>query len=472
MNYYKKTEEFYSNHYTTFSVLENRFSQKLEIPNDILRDTIKSYLVSVFNKSCSSYEKIRKTGTFVESLKLYYGFLIYIFFKSTSKSNNNDIKGKVVLDIWYEGAESFYSKFISKQEHYNINTYNEKNKDIYSRNFTSIYNYKFRTPLVITLIKEIGLSFFLLYKASKKININLIYIFISIYKHILSYETDLNGLTDNILISGHDNGFNALKYYYYKKHFKKIHLVQNGGRVGYSSCYFGNSYVYADSYSCYGKKTTLPLTGWKINKTLPVGSLRLSSYIKLLNRYKVTYDVLFVEQIGPGDAFDFVSYLNAVKLLCKFAKKHKQYNITYKPRIHRSKLHKFDKFKQDYIQNIDKLLSRANIKIGLVEDDSYIEVIKSDVVCFYSSSLGFEALGLKKKVLNLNLNKYSHGLSLKNEMGVLVDNNYYLFEKKLAYLLNKKNLFYTNRYFKKQREFFMNYSNKSIYTITSEITNV
>ena len=85
---------------------------------------------------------------------------------------------------------------------------------------------------------------------------------------------------------------------------------------------------------------------------------------------------------------------------------------------------------------IDGMLKGAGIYISDdMTKDSYLEVLRSKVVIFYTSTLGFEAIGMNKRVLNLNLDKLSLGISNKNEIDALVDYDHNLFQEKLHYLL-------------------------------------
>ena len=129
--------------------------------------------------------------------------------------------------------------------------------------------------------------------------------------------------------------------------------------------------------------------------------------------------------------------MKCISLLCEFSVSNPQYRVAYRTRVDRKDLKRHGKRIQRNAAEIDEMLIKSRVMVSDdMMKDSYMEVFKSNVVLFYTSTLGYESLGMDKRVINLNLDKLTMGLSTEDEIGTLINYNYLDFERKIKYLLD------------------------------------
>jgi len=475
MNTYEKVENLYKNNQESFILFEREFLNSFDIPTYIFRDTIKRLLVEAVNKNGKKSFMLNYTYTikdmFLYYIVMFYFFLLSFFIKKQNKQKKYDVVFECEL---YYDFESNYKKLYEKIKHlkvaifskighldkYNLFVFNKKNQ--------IIYDYEISNIILKTQINK----FFIYKKLSVKSNINFINLSLRMMRYIALYESDSKDVFTKCFISAADIYYNSLRYYIYKKNgMENIMLIQSGMKQGKNSTWSVDLYVHCDYYFGYSKYFIDSLCGNIANK-LPIGSVRLYQETCDLIPSEV-FDIMFVEQMAFVEmehGHKMSSYLKIVNMLIEFALKHKQYKIVYRIRPLKLSVYFDDKEKMNIINDLYNRLKNANIIIDDYSENSYHVLSKSKVIVYYTSTLGFEALGLDKKTLCCNIDK-NENLPFNDEIGVLVEDNYTVFEKKLLYLLNSKNE-NIKKYYKEQKLIFQNLDGNPIDKIANIITKL
>lgn len=458
-NVFEAVEEFYKLHKVSFTEFEFFLEQDFKIPKDITGDAVKSYLGSAFNFG-ENYRTLQSQSLathFIYILAILYFLLLSIFGRRNFKEQKVDV---LFENCFSSGIQDDYIGLYNNLGHHNLGVMQTsrirgyslfkfwKSEDIniggLSRNvfrtyakYSGYYNSAISQRILFSLCKRYK-SYV---KLSNLMGLNFLQLALRISKSIAVYETDIGPLKAKVLISFDDNAYRSLRYYIYKQKINSIMVIQNGCRMGFESNRLGDMYLYSDYYFGFGKKSIQIQSGMKSTNKLGVGSLRLFNVISNNNyssNSSYEYDVIFLEQLSESEvpAYSFITYRKCIELICKFAIDNPQYTVAYRTRISRRNLSFMGEKINTNALLIDGMLKGAGIYISDdMTKDSYLEVLRSKVVIFYTSTLGFEAIGMNKRVLNLNLDKLSLGISNKNEIDALVDYDHNLFQEKLHYLL-------------------------------------
>jgi len=119
---------------------------------------------------------------------------------------------------------------------------------------------------------------------------------------------------------------------------------------------------------------------------------------------------------------------------------------------------KWKQRKKKFAKIYDSIIENSNIVLDEdLSNNSYDAVLKSNIVVFYSSSIGIEALGIGKNILSINFNK-KHFCKLTEEdsIGMLYEKSYELFENKLLFLLDINNKKKIDTYYQKMKKLYIN----------------
>jgi surface carbohydrate biosynthesis protein len=459
-NVYVEVEEYYKMNIKYFSEMEKILLDDFCIPRNVAADTIKHYLVATVNGGVNSFflypKKLKSNiiyliaGAFLllmtvvgaRSKKIINCDIVF----DNCFSRNFDINYQVIYDRLssykikilqtFRTGQSRYVDFKQKLET-SSEDLQEHHISAYAK-YTNYYAANVSLKIFISVCKH-----FIQYRTlTNTMNFDFLQLAIRIYKSIAIYETDVNVIRSKILVTFDDNGYGALRYFIYKKKIGTIMAIQNGYRFGYQSNRMGDMYLYSDYYFGFGKNNIDIQKGMVSGNKLGVGSLRLQNALvnyKDMAPLDFQYDVLFLEQLSEVDlpAFRLETYMQCISLLCEFAIRNPHYRVAYRARVDRADLHFFGQRTQQSAKKIDEMLEKANVILSYnMKKNSYVEILKSKVILFYTSTLGFESIGMNKRVINLNLNKLSMGLSLEDDIGTLVENNYSLFDQKLLFLIN------------------------------------
>lgn len=444
-----------------FEQIENKLLKQYGIPRAIIKDTIIRELGN------SDKQKIG----FVKYFLFFIILILSVFFyKKKDKKAGDIIFDNFTINAYDRFYKYLFNKFSNKSFAYiskeKSNSYPEQVKFIRIR---KLYNKK----ISLKIIKNEIFNYFKYKKYSAQYGIDLVTLHIKILHWIARYTSDMDNITYKILISSGDNYYNALRYYIYKKSICNIFLFQNGTRgAGFHN--ISKDYcTYCDIYFAYGTQSILLQQGMFAKKKISFGSISLLPYIddKSYNR-KPKYDIVFLEQMTPFYDSDFENkvlknatfenYMLMIDNLVKFSNEFSNLKILY--RVTTVKRESYPKI----VDEIEKKLKNSNIIVDFnIHNNSLDAIINSNISVLYSSSIGFEAIGLGKKVLFLNYNNLDFVLSSVDEIGVLTNKSYNSFKDKLLGLIDDESID-TNKYFLKNKKLFMNiskYSNRFLNTI-------
>lgn len=441
--------KYYESNSKNFDTIENIIYKDFEIPKGIIRDHIK-YLLSVdiendsknFNKKFIYLHEYNKVKMFFYYFVAMFYFLYFSVFGLRKKK-------EIKIDILFEeGYESFYRIIYTKLKQFKLGVLNFGNRNK-SNNFYDSSTQQFYTESLQNFLKDISwkifskqfFKFFQYNKLSKDLDLNCVLLVLRIFKHIATFKTDLNGVNTKVLLSANSNAYTSLKYYIYKKQIKNILIIENGVVVSKSARCDGEWFTYCDTFFGMGKNNKENI-GMVCSDFQYVGSVLLANSIYELDidnqKFDKEFDIVFMEQyiVEDTDTHKIDYYFTALNYLAIFSKKFPQYKIGYRVRASRE-LEKHESI-QKYIEKYDKIINDSNIILDdKISKNSYESMLKSEIVIFYSSSIGVEALALDKKVLCVNFDKKHFCRFTEEEsIGMLYEKNYDLFEAKLLYLLD------------------------------------
>ncbi|WP_156961481.1 hypothetical protein [Sulfurospirillum arsenophilum] len=457
---YDEVEEYYTQHRKEFEKIESALEEDFLLPQNIVADTIKNYLVATINDGSNSYllsPKKFKSSLFYGVVSIYF-MVMSIFGKRVHTQNTSD----VLFDNCFSyGFDENYQRLFKRLKGYKTailltfksgkDKFSDTQEKIEGQGFYTKnnlfpahakYNHYYLAKSSRQIFMSMCKRFFLYFRLCNTLGLDILQLMFRMYRAIAIFEMDVACIKSKVLVSFDDNGYGALRYFIYKKNIDTIMILQNGYKQGYISNRMGDMYLYSDYYLGFGLKNIEIQKGMVSQNKLGVGSLKLYNSLLNIDRLQIQtniYDILFVEQISALELVEYntETYFKCIDFLCHFTKAYPQYTISYRARLDRKNLSMFgEKLNQD-VSKIDAMLKDAGIFIDDdMEKNSYEEVLKSNIIVFYTSTLGFEALGMGKKVLNLNLDKIISGFSVENDLGTLVDDEYALFEEKLLYLLH------------------------------------
>ncbi|RAZ44848.1 hypothetical protein [Campylobacter hyointestinalis] len=446
MTDYEKIEEFYTLHSKEFLIIEEKIYKYFSIPKFIISSTIKRRLHHIICKDGINSKFLTKKSI-IFSLLSYWPIMIVFKSMSLLGKKSKNCKCKVAYEEWCiigHHFNTFYNSIYnallpSNQKIYaTTKTYCDNfNKDMDVIQAT--HNFLFEKNICKTIFRASFNNYFKLIYFSIKYKFDFIGLYVRLIGSIARHETESKGLDIDFLISAHDNGYDAFRYFIYKKNgIKNIILIQNGLR-GNNNPSEGSLYLYADFYLSYGKKQSQMLLGLHTNKTIHCGSFPLYQYFLKYENVQVDYDVILIEQITNIDfekSFYMGTFLRIIDHLKRFADEYKNLKVAYRTRNAR-----VIGTQQRYLP-VDKKLIGCNVIFeSLQSENSYEAVMKSKIVVTYCSSLGLEAVGLGKKVLFCNYDNLS-SIPNQNSVAVTLSGVYEEFKDKLLYLLNSdyKNL--------------------------------
>jgi hypothetical protein len=493
---YDEVETYYSENIIHFSKLQNILQLDFGIPKKIAADSIKNYLVGTVNEGANTYllrpKKFQSSILFI--LAGGYFLIMSIFGKSNKKKVSSDIVFEncysFTFDVNYHGIYQRLNKYSKKvlqtfrsgkdtyidsqQKSYEEEIFTKGNLIYAYSKYSNYYSSRISRKIFSSCIKRY-ISYLNL---TTILDIDVLQLAIRIYRSIAIHETDVANINAKVLITLDDNGYGALRYHIYKKNIGTIVAIQNGVRFGHQSNRMGDQYLYSDHYFGFGLKNIILQKGMESMNKVAVGSLRLYnslSQMKITQNLEIEYDVLFLEQLSEVDlpAYKIETYMKCIDMLCKFATENTEYRIAYRARLDRKDMKYFNATLNHNAIKIESKLISAGVYLSLdMNKNSYMEVMKSHVVIFYTTTLGFEAIGMNRRVLNMNLDKLSFCFSTNNDLSTLVDDNYELFKSKLLLLLNSRSNELEEHY-KKRKIDYMN-TNENIeevifHTVQNEI---
>lgn len=432
----------------SFDYVEKLFQDKYSIPQKIIKDTIIRELAS------SSRLKI--------DFFKYYSFIALLFVSILLSRKKKYMGGEILLDNFTENAYERFYQYIKNEHKEKQFAYLSKEKSAHypiNTDFIKISKFYERKIAFKIFINEF-FSYYKYKKLSKIYGVDYVTLVVKLLHWTARYTSDVENIKYKLLISSGDNNYNAIRYYIYKKNaIKNIFLFQNGTRGAGLHNISKDYCVYCDYYFAFGTQSISFQSGMVAKKKIPFGSISLMPYANNL-KTSPQYDIVFLEQMTPHHDKEYEgknlknatyeNYMLMIDNLVKFSNDFPALKILY--RI--TTLGKRN-FYPKIVEDINLKLYGSNVIFDIdIHKNSYEAIINARLCILYSSSVGFEALGLGKKVLFLNYNNLDFVFSRTEETGVLTDNSYMLFKEKLINLLkdDKK----TDKYYADKRKFFMN----------------
>ena len=437
-NYFNSVESFYEANSEVFSILIEKISYDFNIENSILKDAIKRTLSEVLDGGPKSFLWTKRVP-FKYKL-LYYAvmsfFFLNVFF---GKKIKKPIYKKVVFDMWNISGYDFYKPLLRHLKKNDVMMFitNHQNSlkkvDFDSAKLTAskyFYDSKVSKNIFKTQISAFGFYS----DISAQLNINIIHIVLNIFRNIAIYNTHAKQINCYALFSAGDNYYNSLRYSIYKKNgIKNIVLLQNGLRTGEWYNDSVDLYTYCDYYFGFGNEQINVQKGMVCPNKVPIGSLKLDFMLDRYQNYnkKENFDIVFLASYEENDTpyIKVKTYEKIINNLCSFKKNHPNLSVYYSDK-------KRDNLSRKYRLMIDQLNSSGIVCSSKKIDNSYEAILCSEVVLFYRTTIGLEALAMDKVVLNLNYDNDMFPMSQKDCYSVLKNSSYVEFENRLLSLLN------------------------------------
>ncbi|NQY23170.1 MAG: hypothetical protein HRT41_04005 [Campylobacteraceae bacterium] len=444
--------------------LVSLFSKSYNIPENIVEMQINEILIN---------EKEKNKENKIKTFFLYYFVLFFFLFLGFfGKRYNEKYSSQIIFEGWVDDAErshkTFYESIHKELNKIGISDYlyllTDKINSKSLRKLTSIktinrdikFNFSSKVSKII-FFNEI--KNFARYKKieNKNKEIDIIIIVLKFLKQYALYYSSSCNIKVDILISAHDNGYTALKYFIFKQNgIKNIFLIQNGTRDPL------DNYIFCDDYFAHSIKQ-IELQNIVAKNKYPIGSIPLYSKIKEYKSVEKKYDICFIEEMHrisskmdpmEKEPFEFNAVYNKlIDNVIKFSNTHRNIKICFIRRI--VDMSNFNYLRKQTIERLYTRLKLNNIYVSKIIEDSYLNVMASDITVFYMSTLGFEALGFEKKILNCNYNKHRALMLNDLEIGVVLKDDYSSFEKKLLFLI-ENNSKETKNYYENKKFQYMN----------------
>lgn len=465
---FEQTEIFYQKNIKAFKEFEKIINTAYNLNEEVSNRTVKRILVPYIAKN-SKINIFNRTTTcislfFIPAVLIYLFILLLISKNTPKKETSYD----VIFDGWSNKEKDnqlFFERYYIKINDCLItkrraliepNVHKRKNNEILSLyKIGLIQRHKaMKKEIVIRILKNYLKNLTKLINISINNNINFIVIYVQILRQYKVHQLNAQSIKcAKYLISAGDNYYTPLMYHIYKENgVQNIVLIQNGFRTEEFDSSF---YITCDHYFSLTPAMTQNHLGLKAYEDISyIGSLRLYNTVSDITINTPKFDIIFIETIVENDMFlnknhrlypVSINYLKAFEFLAEFSNKHKDLKIIYRVK------------KQEYSDNASMYLEKRNAIISnstIVLDDtihqnSYEAILDSKVVVYSHSTMGFESVLLNKNVLCCNFGKFNFLLSSEDEIGVIVEDNFHIFEKKLLTLL--KNDASVEEYFNNKR---------------------
>ncbi len=449
-NYYNNVESFYEAHSDILSSLVEKMSGDFNISNNIFKDTIKRTLSEVLEDGPKSFLWTKKVS-FKYKVFYYATMLFFLLNVLFGKKTKEPISKKVVFDMWnINGYNYFYKPLLSLLKKDDVLLYITDNHNSFKKiDFDTVKvnssKYLYDSHVSKNIFKTQISSFGFYSNLSKQLNVNVIHIVLNIFRTIAMYNTHAKQINCYALFSAADNYYNSLRYDIYKKNgIQNIVLLQNGLRTGKWANDTVDLYTYCDYYFGFGAEQINIQKGMVCANKIPIGSIKLDLMLNEYRNYhkKENFDIVFLASYEENDTpyIKVKTYEKIIDNLCSFKKNHPNLSVYYSDKKRNNKSIKYNSM-IDEIKLSGIVCSSNNI------DNSYEAILCSEVVLFYRTTIGLEALAMDKAVLNLNYDKDMIPMSQKDCCSVLTSSSYNEFENRLLSLLkvSRGNTGYDNK---------------------------
>lgn len=469
-NHFNKFYKFYNENLQDLEIVFVKLSNKYDIPFDIVKNALLKEIQMSFGDK--SKERVFDKKCITKNFFKYYSVLIFIFFNSLlSLFTRKKVKRVDVFyeELWDKG--SLYSRFYTYIDNY-IGNYtkallltsvsNHKKTDSINiekniheivdiRRFNNYYDFQ----IAIKIIKNEFFYFLKLNKVTKKVNLDLITIYLKVLRKILIYSTQTKNIESKVIVAAADYYWNPLKYFIFKKKCGEVILLQHNYKVQkanhiqtlFIACdyFFAHSSKALDSFKYYedDKKQKLIFNGLYAKERIAIGSIQLSPYVK--EEYNKDIDILIIHQTvdhnfgitwkGLDQAELIRSYYKLLENLSNYLEENKNLNVFY---IYKG-IESCDTRDEKLIKKAEIILSGKNVKFTPAYGHKTFNLVsRTNIMINMYSSVGIEALGLNTKVLWVNYNNVCDIFSYEKyheDIDTLIDDSYGYFKQKIDTLL-------------------------------------
>lgn len=463
--------KLYENNNPALKRLIQIISLHLDIPCEILEDSVKRVLVEAINplgKKKYLLYKSRLLDFFILLSSLGYFFFLSLIGSTAKRVCNYDILfeewSESCHDNMYKGIYRYFPNKIVKILLLGDNVSCTYMKSISTRR-SFLFSRKAAWKLFILNVKLL----FKIIKLNNKSDLSLVRLSILMYRYILIYETDVLDIKSKILVSAADNNYNSLRYFIYKKNgIENILLIQNGVRYGKYSDQSGDMFTYCDYYFGFGPKQISIQSGMKCENKISIGSVGLYNSLEECLNEDIEYDIVFVDGYTNCDNafFSQESYKKVINNIVKFQNEFKQLKILFRLKPSQKKSNNI------YIEKRNFILESAGVIMDRdISKNTYEAIMKSKLVVFYRTTVGLESLALGKRVLECNYDGSSHYYCSKSGVGCLTDHDYVKFRDRVNELLSS-NSKHIDLYYEKLKGQYMSLNGNPNKIISNIISNV
>ena len=417
------------------SELLNWISIKTKVSKDSLNFDTKKFIFDQFVNTKGKFNNsFLKSRIFYDAIKF---IIIFIYIRIFSKKINKKFNCELIIDDITKDTKperfeklsklcnSIFVSNIKLHKRYNHFVFKNYRNCVIDKNISNNLNF-----YLILFIKIIYYSF--------KAGSNLFPIISRLILFYLKYETVFRTIDSKFLIQERHYNTSAIKNEIFHKRGGKIsatiqkNILQVNG-VG--------MYIHSDILFTLGEKTAsmVKTLGGKVKKILPVGSLFMERdfFNRNLNNDFFSYDMLvFASNHNSNFHSGYNSYYEDYYLHFDWIKKFSEENPNFKIGI------KLKTILTD--QKVKKKFSKSNNVEFLVDksldwSDSYFFADKAKSLCTWSSTLGFEFIGLGRECYFLDPGKRNIGF-LPNEeyLNTAKVKDYDEFKSKILKLINNE----------------------------------
>ena len=441
--------------YNTSNEIIKDLSKLFDLPKEVIKFEFKYYLFLKFRNFLNIFDlKTNFLKILISYIKTILTFFYLIFF--SNKENKEKYFEIIIDDVDYNTEYNRTKEVGKKFESYLIVGSLKKKMNNY-------YNFQYKNIDLSLILKNFGSNFFMLHKyffLSLKNKINLIDLFLHVFKLNLKYNFLFRNFKSKFLFQERHTHTSKIKQYLFKKHGGLLTSLLQKNIIQLNA---PGTFCTADILFALGKRTheKLDQVGADVKKIYPVGSLylNLNNYNKprIQNEQEIyTYDILNLasrmsyfqdtHEKFIDDWYEHFSWLSKLSI------NHPNLKIAIKQRTHNN----LDKDKR-----LLKILKNSNVTIIMGNNEidtstSYNYCFNSKVLCTWTSTVAFEMIGHKIPCLIMSPNNrnesffpndsYNDKFKVttfeqfeNNAINILNGKNNYNFSNSDDYCLNSKN---------------------------------
>ena len=443
----KQIDTVYLQKWEAFKIVEKKLSDGLSIPEDIIAQTIKRYILRELNLGKDQLWLSSKTNT-LSSLINHISLMCLLFFSACFGCNKKKTHVDIIFDAWGTNCSDFYEAFTRKnvltaQRVGVIGSFSKELRHIKPIQTQNDCSLKFSRVIAQKLLKFYWNQWWQFRLLSTSCDSDINRLLLKLCIEIARCSSEVKALSADVLLSGNDNGYSPLRYWLYRcGGIKSIILIQNGGRVGMNLHY--NSYTHCDVFFGWSAHRVAHFLSMQCPEIIIIGSPRLSKFLQSHkpNHPSNPIDILFIEQIYDHRWKEHKIVLKFLRHIVRYAKERPDLTVRYSGRFEPDPDRKSVKDIQSILK--ESLIKRVNNR-GV--EGSYKYILDTDVIISYDSSLRLEALAMDKTICSCNYDGrtnsstgvWDYVLEICDPMFAVETDKYEVFKSKLDFLMLKSN---------------------------------